>query len=76
MERLFQITWVAQCNHMGSVITRGRQEGQTQRRRWDDRSRVSERSEDAMLSVLKMEEGATNQGTQEKLEKAKKLILP
>ena len=48
------------------VLIRGRQEGQRQRRRGDDRSRGQrERDfEDAMLLILKVELGAANQGMQ------------
>ena len=55
--------WV-QCDHR--FLKRRRQEGQKQKRRWSDRSRSQrERFENAMRSVLKMEEEAISQGTQE-----------
>lgn len=56
-----------QCYHR--ILLRGRQEGQQERRQWDHNRRErdvtmeeTERFEDAILLVLKMEEGPLSQG--------------
>lgn len=47
-------------NVITRVLVRRRQEGQSQRRGCDNRSRVREKWEDVTLLILKMEEGATS----------------
>ena len=44
------------------LLVQGKQEGQSQRRKWDERSRGSERKEDATLLALSVKEEATSQG--------------